>query len=101
MKLMNPAENPVRGGIDVVGSVCSHAKREEIEADFFSAITEECGLTDRANVYRHANALGLLTMDRAAELRKRALAGEKRAALAREFGISRETLYSYLARPAL
>lgn len=30
------------------------------------------------------------------ELRKRAKAGEKKAALAREFGVSRETLYKYL-----
>jgi DNA invertase Pin-like site-specific DNA recombinase len=39
-----------------------------------------------------------LTPDRAAELRKRALAGEKKAILAREFGISRESVYQYLAR---
>ena len=37
-----------------------------------------------------------LTVDRAAELRRRALAGERKAGLAREFGISRETLYQYL-----
>jgi DNA invertase Pin-like site-specific DNA recombinase len=36
-----------------------------------------------------------LTPARAEELRKRVQAGEKRAALAREFGISRETLYQY------
>lgn len=36
-----------------------------------------------------------LTPERAQELRKRVAAGEKRAALAREFGISRETLYQY------
>jgi DNA invertase Pin-like site-specific DNA recombinase len=41
-----------------------------------------------------------LTIERAAELRKRAHAGEKKAGLAREFGISRETLYQYLLRPA-
>jgi DNA invertase Pin-like site-specific DNA recombinase len=38
-----------------------------------------------------------LTPERVVELRKRAAAGEKKAALAREFGISRETLYQYLA----
>jgi len=38
-----------------------------------------------------------LTPDRVMELRKRAAAGEKKAVLAREFGISRETLYQYLA----
>jgi hypothetical protein len=44
--------------------VCSHAKRPEIEADFVSwrspaAIAQEYGLADRANVYRHAHAVGL------------------------------------------
>lgn len=38
-----------------------------------------------------------LTPDRVIELQKRAAAGEKKAVLAREFGISRETLYQYLA----
>ena len=32
----------------------------------------------------------------AAELRQRAAAGEQKAKLAREFGVSRETLYQYL-----
>jgi DNA-binding phage protein len=31
-----------------------------------------------------------------ADLRQRAAAGEQKAALAREFGINRETLYQYL-----
>jgi hypothetical protein len=44
--------------------ICSHERREEIEQDFVAwkspiAIAEEYGLTDRMNVYRHANALGL------------------------------------------
>jgi DNA invertase Pin-like site-specific DNA recombinase len=34
--------------------------------------------------------------DRLADLRRRACTGEKKARLAREFGISRETLYQYL-----
>jgi len=34
-----------------------------------------------------------------AGLRQRAAAGEQKAALAREFGISRETLYQYLRAP--
>jgi DNA invertase Pin-like site-specific DNA recombinase len=38
-----------------------------------------------------------LTAERILELRLRAAAGEKKAALAREFGVSRETIYSYLA----
>ena len=37
-----------------------------------------------------------LTEEQAAELRRRAAAGEKKAALAREYGIRRETLYDYL-----
>lgn len=41
-----------------------------------------------------------LTTDRIAELRKRAAGGEKKTALAREFGVSRETVYAYLADKA-
>jgi DNA invertase Pin-like site-specific DNA recombinase len=41
-----------------------------------------------------------LVDDRIAELRRRAHAGEPKAALAREFGISRETLYQYLRAEA-
>ena len=37
-----------------------------------------------------------LTPERAQQLRDRAAAGEQRSALAKDFGISRETLYSYL-----
>ncbi|WP_075790976.1 recombinase family protein [Massilia putida] len=37
-----------------------------------------------------------LSSERVTELRARAGAGEQKAALAREFGISRETLYQYL-----
>ena len=37
-----------------------------------------------------------LAPERVAELQRRAAAGEKKAQLAREFGISRETLYQYL-----
>ena len=39
-----------------------------------------------------------LTPERVAELRKRADAGDKKATLAREFGVSRETLYQYLRK---
>lgn len=38
-----------------------------------------------------------LTEDRVLELKRRAGSGEKKTALAREFGISRETVYSYLS----
>ncbi|MGI5143331.1 recombinase family protein [Streptomyces sp. CA-106110] len=37
-----------------------------------------------------------LTDEQARELRERATAGEQKSVLAREFGISRETVYSYL-----
>ena len=37
-----------------------------------------------------------LVIDLVVELRRRADAGEPKATLAREFGISRETLYQYL-----
>jgi DNA invertase Pin-like site-specific DNA recombinase len=40
-----------------------------------------------------------LTAERAQQLRERAAAGERKSALAKEFGISRDTVYSYL-RPA-
>lgn len=53
-----------------------------------------------------AKALGVykgrkpsLNPEMAAQLRRRAQAGENKAALAREFNISRETLYSYLRSP--
>ncbi len=37
-----------------------------------------------------------LTGEQASQLRERAAAGERKSALATEFGISRETVYSYL-----
>ena len=39
-----------------------------------------------------------LQPDQAAELRQKAQAGAKKAVLAREYGISRETVYQYLRR---
>lgn len=51
----------------------------------------------------HAKAAGVykgrkpsLTLEKAVEMRRRAASGEKKAVLAREYGISRETLYQYL-----
>jgi DNA invertase Pin-like site-specific DNA recombinase len=41
-----------------------------------------------------------LSPERVAELRRRVLAGQKKLRLAKEFGISRETLYQYLRQPA-
>ena len=45
--------------------ICAHAQRKEIEEDFVAwkspiAIAAEYGLADRMNVYRHADALGLV-----------------------------------------
>jgi DNA-binding CsgD family transcriptional regulator len=37
-----------------------------------------------------------LTAEQAAQLRARAAGGESKAALAKEFGVSRETVYAYL-----
>jgi DNA invertase Pin-like site-specific DNA recombinase len=55
---------------------------------------EGIALAKRKGVYKGRKPS--LTAERAAELRRRIQAGEKKAALAREFGISRETLYSYV-----
>ena len=41
-----------------------------------------------------------LTIDRATELRTRAAAGESKAKLAREFNVSRDTVYAYLGASA-
>jgi DNA invertase Pin-like site-specific DNA recombinase len=54
---------------------------------------EGIALAKKAGVYKGRKPS--LTPDRVAELRTRVAAGEKKAALAREFGISRETLYQY------
>jgi DNA invertase Pin-like site-specific DNA recombinase len=42
-----------------------------------------------------------LSSERALELQNRVAAGEPKSTLAREFGISRETLYSYLKRDSI
>jgi DNA invertase Pin-like site-specific DNA recombinase len=61
---------------------------------------EGIALAKQRGVYR--GRAPSLSPERAAELRRRAAAGERKAPLAREFGISRETLYQYLRRaPAL
>ena len=51
-------------------------------------------LAKKAGVYKGRKPS--LTPERITQLRARVAAGEKKAALAREFGISRETLYSYV-----
>jgi DNA invertase Pin-like site-specific DNA recombinase len=55
---------------------------------------EGIAVAKKAGVYRGRKPS--LTPEQAEDLRKRVGAGEKEAGLAREFGISRETLYSYL-----
>ena len=56
---------------------------------------EGIALAKKAGVYKGRKPS--LTPERVIDLRKRVKAGEKKAALAREFKISRETLYNYLA----
>lgn len=55
---------------------------------------EGIALAKKAGVYRGRKPS--LTPREAEELRKRVATGEKKASLARELGISRETLYQYL-----
>ncbi len=55
---------------------------------------EGISLAKQRGVYRGRKKA--LSPERAAELRRRAAAGEQKATLAREFGISRETIYQYL-----
>ncbi|QOJ14821.1 MAG: recombinase family protein [Planctomycetia bacterium] len=55
---------------------------------------EGIALAKQRGVYRGRKRA--LSPDRVQELRARAAGGEKKARLAREFGISRETLYQYL-----
>jgi DNA invertase Pin-like site-specific DNA recombinase len=54
---------------------------------------EGIAFAKKAGVYKGRKPS--LTPERAVALRARIAAGEKKAALAREFGISRETLYQY------
>ncbi len=59
---------------------------------------EGIALAKKAGVYKGRKPA--LTRERARELARRARTGENRSALAREFGISRETLYQYLRTSA-
>jgi DNA invertase Pin-like site-specific DNA recombinase len=54
---------------------------------------EGISIAKKAGVYKGRKPS--LTPERVTELRARVAKGEKKAALAREFGISRETLYQY------
>lgn len=55
---------------------------------------EGIALAQKRGAYRGRAAA--LTAERAGELREKAAAGVPKAALARQFGISRETVYAYL-----
>ena len=55
---------------------------------------EGIALAKQRGVYRGRKKS--LSPERAVELKQRATSGEKKAALAREFNVSRETLYQYL-----
>jgi hypothetical protein len=82
----------------------SHASRYRDTTGRFKAAFERALLKERqregiaiakkAGVYKGRKPS--LTPERLTELRGRVAAGEKKAALAREFGISRETLYQYV-----
>lgn len=58
---------------------------------------EGIALAKKRGVYRGRSRS--LAPEKAAELQGRVAAGEQKAALASEFGISRQTLYQYLRRP--
>jgi DNA invertase Pin-like site-specific DNA recombinase len=60
---------------------------------------EGIALAKKRGVYRGRKKS--LTPEKVAELRRRANGGEKKAQLAREVGISRETLYQYLRAEGL
>jgi DNA invertase Pin-like site-specific DNA recombinase len=55
---------------------------------------EGIAIAKKNGVYKGRKAS--LTPEQAAELRKRVATGEKKAGIARDFNISRETLYQYL-----
>jgi DNA invertase Pin-like site-specific DNA recombinase len=57
---------------------------------------EGIAIAKEKGVYRGRKPM--LTPERVEELRRRAAEGEKKVALAREFGVSRETVYQYLER---
>jgi DNA invertase Pin-like site-specific DNA recombinase len=70
-------------------------------AEFERALIKErqregIALAKKAGVYKGRKPS--LTSERVQELCRRVAGGERKAAVAREFGISRETLYSYLSQ---
>jgi DNA invertase Pin-like site-specific DNA recombinase len=59
---------------------------------------EGIALAKRAGAYKGRKRS--LTVERAGELSRRLAAGEGKAALAREFGVNRATIYRYMGREA-
>jgi DNA invertase Pin-like site-specific DNA recombinase len=57
---------------------------------------EGISLAKQRGVYRGRKKM--LSEEQVSELKRRIAAGEQKALVAREFGISRETLYQYLRR---
>jgi DNA invertase Pin-like site-specific DNA recombinase len=79
--------------LSVIGAI-SQFERELIR----ERQREGIAIAKRAGVY--SGGAFSLSAARADELRKRVIAGEKKAALAREFGVDRTTVYRYIGRAA-
>ncbi|MEJ5640506.1 recombinase family protein [Salmonella enterica subsp. enterica] len=78
---------------------CLIANFATVPAEFERALIRErqregIALAKQRGAYRGRKKS--LSSERIAELRQRVEAGEQKTKLAREFGISRETLYQYL-----
>jgi DNA invertase Pin-like site-specific DNA recombinase len=82
--------------LSVLGAVAQF-ERELIKERQREGIAIAKAKTGKDKVYKGRKPA--LSADRAVELRRRAAEGANKAALAREFGISRAALYVYLAAP--
>jgi hypothetical protein len=74
---------------DVQHAICP-AKR------WYAGAYPRSGFSTNRHITRSRGRKPSLTAKQVENLRERVAAGEKKAGLAREFGISRETLYAYL-----
>jgi DNA invertase Pin-like site-specific DNA recombinase len=61
-------------------------------------VREGIALARQRGAYRGRKRF--LTADQITDLKRRIAAGERKAHVAREFGVSRETVYQYLRAPA-
>ncbi|WP_425128660.1 helix-turn-helix domain-containing protein [Burkholderia gladioli] len=59
------------------------------------------GQTPPSSLISAASDLPLRFREQVTQLQSRVAVGEKKAAIARDLGISRETLYAYLRAPAM